>query len=243
MQSDPPVTGVGPQSPISAVMQDYLKIIYSAGEWSTAPVTTKWLAARLEVAASSVSAMIGKLKALDLVDHRPYGSIELTEHGQLLGKAMVRRHRLIETYLVAELGYGWDEVHEEAEILEHAISDLMLNRIDVKLGHPTRDPHGDPIPDRDGQVRMPRAVTLDTLTPGSRGTVARLSDNDSELLRYFDEVGIVLDAVITAGAENRFGGGTALDVATTAGQQTQVTLADQALKSIWVVPDSEPETT
>lgn len=236
MQSDPPVTGVGPQSPISAVMQDYLKVIYSAGEWSAAPVTTKWLAARLDVAASSVSAMIGKLKAMALVDHKPYGSIELTEQGQLLGKAMVRRHRLVETYLVAELGYGWDEVHEEAEILEHAISDLMLDRIDVKLGRPVRDPHGDPIPDRNGNVVMPRAVTLDALTDGDRGTVARLSDNDSELLRYFDQVGVALDAVITVGAQNRFGGGTALEIVTAAGERAQITLAEQGLNSIWVVP-------
>ena len=98
--------------------------------------------------------MIRKLATHGLVTHQPYGTVELTEAGRVAALRMMRRHRLIETYLVAELGYRWDEVHDEAEILEHAISDLMLDRIDAKLGHPTRDPHGDPIPGPDGEVHQ-----------------------------------------------------------------------------------------
>lgn len=233
--TDQPQVQVGPHSPISAVMQDYLKIIYAAGEWSTEAISTSWLAAKLDVAPSSVSSMVGKLKGLDLVDHRPYGAIELTHQGQLLGKAMVRRHRLIETYLVAELGYGWDEVHAEAEILEHAISDFMLDRIDKKLGHPTRDPHGDPIPSATGVVDLPAAHRLSELEAGSTGVVARLSDNDSELLRFLEAVGLHLDVKVTLGQANRFGGGTLVQIETAEGATSQ-SLSDLALESIWVLP-------
>src|SRR5690625_6263353 len=110
-----------------------------------------------------------------------------------MGLAMMRRHRLIETFLVEELGYTWDEVHDEAEVLEHAISDKMLDRIDAKLGHPTRDPHGDPIPDAQGVVAMPDAVPLGSLDAGESGQIARISDADPNLLRHLDELGLRLD--------------------------------------------------
>lgn len=215
-------------------MQDYLKIIYAAGEWSSHPVTTSWIATKQDVAPSSVSNMIGKLKALNLVDHQPYGTIALTAAGEQVGKAMVRRHRLIETYLVAELGYGWDQVHAEAEILEHAISDFMLNQIDVKLGHPTRDPHGDPIPDPTGQVDLPNAVQLSSLAAGTRGRVARLSDTDSELLRNLEDLGIALDVVLSIESTNSIGAGTGVEVHDLNGKTILVTLGEVALESIWV---------
>ena len=119
-------------------------------------VSTKLLAERLGVSASTASESIRKLAEQGLVHHEKYGAVTLTDRGRHAALAVVRRHRLLETFLVSELGYGWDEVHDEAEILEHAVSDLMLDRIDAKLGHPTRDPHGDPIPAADGQVPTPR---------------------------------------------------------------------------------------
>ena len=131
---------------LSAVAQDYLKVIWTASEWSEDTVSTKMLSERIGVSASTVSEAIRKLADQGMVDHARYGAISLTERGRHAAVAMVRRHRLIETYLVRELGYGWDEVHDEAEILEHAVSDLMMSRIDAKLGFPQRDPHGDPIP-------------------------------------------------------------------------------------------------
>ena len=119
---------------------------------------------------------------------------------------MVRRHRLMETFLVRELGYSWDEVHDEAEILEHAVSDRMLDRIDAKLGYPTRDPHGDPIPAADGQVPTPPARQLSVCEDGDAGTVARISDADPEMLRYFDSVGISLDSRLRVLARRDFAG-------------------------------------
>ena len=113
------------------------------------------LAERIGVSASTASESIRKLADQGLVDHEKYGAVTLTEAGREAALAMVRRHRLMETFLVTELGYGWDEVHDEAEVLEHAVSDRMLDRIDAKLGHPTRDPHGDPIPAADGNVPTP----------------------------------------------------------------------------------------
>ena len=112
----------------------------------------------------------------------------------------------METFLVRELGYRWDEVHDEAEVLEHAVSDTMLDRIDAKLGYPTRDPHGDPIPAADGRVPTPDARQLSVCRDGDTGTVARISDSDPEMLRYFDSVGITLDSRLLVLARRDFAG-------------------------------------
>lgn len=181
---------------LTPVAQDYLKVVWGATEWSDEPATTKLLADRMGVGASTVSETVRRLAAQGLLEHAPYGSIALTETGRRLALAMVRRHRLLETYLVQELGYGWDEVHDEAEVLEHAVSDVLIARIDARLGYPARDPHGDPIPTADGHVMRPRAVLLAGLTPGDRGTVVRISDADPDVLRYLDERGIGVDSPV-----------------------------------------------
>ncbi|MFF2773189.1 iron dependent repressor, metal binding and dimerization domain protein, partial [Streptomyces bacillaris] len=137
---------------------------------------------------------IRRLADQGLVVHEPYGAIELTEDGRRGAVAMVRRHRLIETFLVEELGYGWDEVHDEAEVLEHAVSDGLVDRIDRRLGFPARDPHGDPIPTADGTPRRPEAVPLLNAETGVPLTVLRISDADPAVLRYLGERGIGLDA-------------------------------------------------
>src|SRR3954468_13227920 len=159
---------------LTTVAQDYLKTIWSAQEWSPDKVSTKLLAERIGVSASTASESIRRLADQGLVDHEKYGAVTLTERGRLAALAVVRRHRLLETFLVRELGYGWDEVHDEAEILEHAVSDRMLDRIDAKLGYPTRDPHGDPIPAADGEVPTPPARQLSVCKNGDAGTVARI---------------------------------------------------------------------
>src|SRR5690606_2331721 len=125
-----------------------------------------------------------------------YGAIELTPAGLELAVRMVRRHRLIETWLVQQLGYRWDEVHDEAEVLEHAVSDRLLDALDAQLGRPVRDPHGDPIPAADGTIVKPDAVLLADLGTGIPAVVARISDRDPALLRHLEAEGIVLDAVI-----------------------------------------------
>ena len=191
---------------LTTVAQDYLKVIWTAQEWSHEKVSTKMLAERIGVSASTASESIRKLADQGLVDHEKYGAVTLTDAGARAALAMVRRHRLMETFLVSELGYGWDEVHDEAEVLEHAVSDLMLDRIDAKLGYPTRDPHGDPIPAADGQVPTPPARQLSVCDDGDAGTVARISDADPEMLRYFDTVGISLDSRLRVLARRDFAG-------------------------------------
>lgn len=130
-----------PLSELSVSTQNYLKEIWSLEEWTKTPATASALAERMGLRISSVSDGLKRLAAADLIEHQPYGAIELTETGRSYALAMIRRHRLIETFLVETLGYTWDRVHDEAEVLEHAVSDFMVDRIDTLLGHPTRDPH------------------------------------------------------------------------------------------------------
>ncbi len=217
--------------PASSVAQNYLKAVYGAGEWTGQGVTTSALAARLGVAASTVSETVRKLAAAGLLDHERYGLVTLTEKGRTAALSVVRRHRIVETYLVERLGYSWDEVHEEAEVLEHAMSDRLLARMDAALGHPSRDPHGDPIPSPDGTVPQPPAVPLGDLPEGGRGHVARISDADPEVLRYLSELGIGLDAELAVTAVREFAGTTAVDLAGEA-----VELGVGAVAAIWVVP-------
>ncbi|MDM8086582.1 metal-dependent transcriptional regulator [Cellulomonas cellasea] len=224
---------------LTSVAQDYLKVIWSAGEWSQAPVTTKMLAERLGVGASTVSETVRRLADQGLVTHAPYAPIELTPLGAAHAVAMVRRHRLIETFLVSVLGYGWDEVHDEAEVLEHAVSDLMVDRMDARLGFPTRDPHGDPIPTADGHVPMPPARVLWDLADGD-WVVARISDSDPELLRYLESVGLVLDARVEVAERRHVTGVTAVRVRPPAAGSTEperpVELGEKAASAIWLVP-------
>ncbi|CAN5823158.1 manganese-binding transcriptional regulator MntR [soil metagenome] len=225
---------------LSTVAQDYLKTIWTAQEWSLEKVSTKMLAERIGVSASTASESIRKLADQGLVDHAKYGAVTLTERGRRAAISVVRRHRLLETYLVSELGYSWDEVHDEAEVLEHAVSDLMMERIDAKLGYPQRDPHGDPIPDLAGQVPTPPAQQLSACADGDHGAVARISDADPEMLRYFDDVGIALDSHLTVLARRDFAGTVSVavgDVNEGAADGTKtVELGSPAAQSIWIVP-------
>ena len=205
---------------LTTVAQDYLKVIWTIQEWSLEKVSTKMLAERIGVSASTASESIRKLADQGLVDHEKYGAVTLTDAGRRAALAMVRRHRLMETFLVNELGYSWDEVHDEAEVLEHAVSDRMLDRIDAKLGHPTRDPHGDPIPAADGQVPTPPARQLSVCHDGDAGTVARISDADPEMLRYFDSVGISLDSRLRVLARRDFAGMISVAIESPDGEKT-----------------------
>ncbi|MGO4385793.1 metal-dependent transcriptional regulator [Specibacter sp. RAF43] len=228
-------------TPTSSSIEDYVKVIYAFTEWQDKPITSTQLAVRLGVANSSVSEMVRKLKDQGLVDHQPYSPIRLTPAGLTLALAMVRRHRLLETYLVRELGYTWDEVHNEAERLEHAVSATFIERMSAKLGHPTRDPHGDPIPDADGRVTMPPSHRLDELDPGHRGRVSRISDHDPELLRYLEAHGIGVNTELVVVGRRPFGGTLAVrkvahGVPGIAGDDAgALDLGDEAAESLWVV--------
>ena len=215
---------------LSAVTQDYLKVVWSAREWSQQPVTTKMLATRLGVAPSTVSETVRRLADSGLVTHQPYGAVELTADGERHALAVVRRHRLIETFLVEMLGYGWDEVHDEAEVLEHAVSDLFVERLSARLGHPTRDPHGDPIPGSDGSLDIPAASVLWDVAPGE-WAVARISDADPGLLRYLESVDLLLDAPVTVVERRTVAGVISVRVA-----GATVDLGEVAARAIWLVP-------
>ncbi|MFO7244831.1 MAG: metal-dependent transcriptional regulator [Actinomycetes bacterium] len=208
---------------LSASTQDYLKCVWTLQEWSGEPVTITALAERLGVRTSSASDGIKKLAEQGLVHHETYGGVTLTEAGRAHAVAMVRRHRLLETYLVQELGYDWDEVHDEAEVLEHAVSDRLIAAIDARLGHPTRDPHGDPIPSADGAAHLPDAVVLSRAEPG-RYVVTRISDADPARLRAFAEAGVMPDAVLTVASDGRV-----------AAPQGGLELDDESASAIWVV--------
>lgn len=183
----------------SPAADDYLKTVFAHTEWQPAPITPSQLAAKLGIAPSSVTEMVKKLAAAGLVSHVPYGAVRLTEEGEQRALAIIRRHRLIETWLVREFGYAWDEVHDEAEVLEHTISDRLLEGIDARLGRPRFDPHGDAIPDADGRIEREPFVLLADAATGHAGRVLRVDDRDPELLRALESAGLVIggEVVVT----------------------------------------------
>ncbi|MFD5214375.1 metal-dependent transcriptional regulator [Microbacterium sp. NPDC058345] len=181
----------------SPAFDDYLKTVYSHTEWQDAPITPSQLAAAVGVAPSSVTEMVKKLAAAGLVSHVPYGAVKLTDAGRARALAMLRRHRLIETWLVSEFGYAWHEVHDEAEVLEHTISDRLLEGIDERLGRPRFDPHGDAIPDAAGHVQREPFVLLADAAPGHVGRVLRVSDRDPDLLQALEDAGVAVGVEMT----------------------------------------------
>lgn len=193
-------------SDLSASSQNYLKAVWTLQEWSDEAVTLSTLAERAGVRLSTASEAVRRLTEQGLLEHTPYGAITLSSEGRAYAVAMVRRHRLIESFLVITLGYRWDQVHDEAEALEHAVSDFMIERIDEHLGHPARDPHGDPIPTVDGEVHRPDAAPLTDIAVGSRVRVERISDADPELLQYLEEHGVGVGTVLATRAGAPFSG-------------------------------------
>jgi DtxR family Mn-dependent transcriptional regulator len=187
MTEDPVAPPVPPGATITPAMQDYLKAVYRLGERGA--VSTQDLADELGVAAPSVTNMAKRLHELGLLHHVPYQGVSLTAAGRAAALDVVRRHRLLETYLAEAVGLGWDEVHDEAERLEHHLSDRLEARLDSLLGFPATDPHGDPIP-RAGADLAPGPTLLET-PAGEEGTVSRVSDRDPDQLRYLGSLGIV----------------------------------------------------
>jgi DtxR family transcriptional regulator, Mn-dependent transcriptional regulator len=174
---------------LTVAVQDYAKAIYTL-EARDGAASTNDLAALLEVRPASVSGMLRKLSALGLVEHERYRGVRLTERGRRVALEVIRHHRLLELFLVESLGMTWDEVHAEAEVLEHALSEELEDLIAAKLGDPTVDPHGDPIPSRELQLPETSAPSLTELDPGEAATFVRISDADPEMLRFLGERGI-----------------------------------------------------
>lgn len=170
-------------SDLSDRTQDYLKAIWDIADRSGGPVPLGEISRRTGQKTSTASEAVKRLAAEGLLHHERYAGVQLTDQGEKLAVEMVRRHRLIETFLVRVLGYTWDEVHEDAEVLEHAVSDRFMARIDAHLGHPRRDPHGDPIPGAGGEVEELPGGYLTAVTEGEV-VVEQVNDDDPELLRY-----------------------------------------------------------
>jgi DtxR family Mn-dependent transcriptional regulator len=176
----------------SEAIEDYAKAIYSLAGRTGGAVSTNALAERLGVTPASVSAMVKKLDERGLVEHVPYRGVALTAEGTHVALEVLRHHRLLETYLAEHLGVPWDRVHAEAEALEHVLSEYLEARIAAKLGHPTHDPHGDPIPSVELEIAEAATAPLSDLVAGDRGRFVRVSDSDPEMLRYLAERGVAL---------------------------------------------------
>lgn len=225
------VAGMDP-SELTPVAQDYLKVIWSATEWGDPPITTTALAARLGTTAPNVADTVKRLAAQGLVEYRPYKPVNLTTAGRDYAVAMVRRHRLLETFLVITLGYSWDQVHDEADRLEHAASQTLIERIDALLGHPTRDPHGDPIPTVEGHTHRPaHAIRLADAAPDIY-RIARVSDADPARLNRFSGHGLRPGQTVRVG--EREAGGLTLSIP--GNDQAPLVLAPEEAKAIWVSP-------
>ena len=191
----------------SDAVEDYAKAIYAlqsraGGE----PVHTNDLAERLGVTPGSASAMVKRLAAGGLAEHVPYRGVRLTGEGERLALEVLRHHRLLELFLAEHLDVPWDRVHAEAEALEHVLSEDLESRIAAKLGHPTHDPHGDPIPGVDLSVEERDTRSLAELAPGDRGRFVRVSDSDPAMLRYLDERGVRIGDRLEVLERQPFGG-------------------------------------
>jgi DtxR family transcriptional regulator, Mn-dependent transcriptional regulator len=187
-------------------VEDYTKAIFSLESRHDEPVPTKTLAERLEITPGSVSAMLKRLDELGLITHVPYRGVRLTPEGRRIALEVIRHHRLLESYLADVLGMPWDRVHAEAEVLEHVLSDDLEELIAAKLGHPTVDPHGDPIPTVEYDLNEGETTRLDELPIGAKGRFVRVSDSDPEMLRYLAEQGIALGDELEIVERQPFGG-------------------------------------
>jgi DtxR family Mn-dependent transcriptional regulator len=184
-----------PVLPLSGPVEDYLKAIYDL-ERVGEPASTNDIALRLAISPASVSGMVRRLADQGLITHEPYRGVRLTREGRRAALRTLRRHRILECYLTEVLGYPWDRVHEEAEQLEHAASEELIDRMAAVLGNPVRDPHGAPIPTRDGTVEEGTLRTLADVSQGERFRVRRVEDEDAERLRYLAELGIRPGALV-----------------------------------------------
>jgi DtxR family Mn-dependent transcriptional regulator len=181
---------------VTHAMEDYLKAVYRLREQG-GPITTQRISEELGVTGPSVTNMVKRLHDLHLLEHTRYLGVELTPAGEKIALEVIRHHRLLELYLAETLGYSWDQVHDEAERLEHHLSEELEARIDVTLGHPTHDPHGDPIPSAEGIVLPLSGTTLDQLPIGEAARVERVVDRDPERLRYLGDLGLYPGAIVT----------------------------------------------
>lgn len=215
---------------VSLTVENYLKAIYQTCVGQDGkPAATGQLAIALGVSPGSVTSMLKTLSEMGLVQYTPYEGVELTESGSRLALRILRRHRLIELFLVDTLGLTWDEVHEEAERMEHAMSDLLIDRIDALLGYPEVDPHGDPIPQADGTIRPSQGRMLAACDVGDEFRLTRVLDQSADFLRFLSETGLPLGTHGRVVANRAEAGTVTVEVA---GQET--TLGREAAEKLLV---------
>lgn len=195
-----------PQALNTEAVEDYAKALHALAQRCEGPVGTSALAERLGVSAGSVTSMLKKMNELGLVTHEPYRGALLTERGEKVALEVIRHHRLLEAYLADVLGMPWDRVHDEAEVLEHYISEELEERIAEALGDPQHDPHGDPIPSAALDMASDNTVSLAEVEPGSEASFARVSDSDPEMLRYLAQRGIGPGAELRVVSRDPFDG-------------------------------------
>lgn len=200
-----------PSAELTGPVEDYLKAIFEL-EQSGEPAETNAIARLLSIAPASVSGMVRRLADQGLITHERYHGARLTAAGRRAALRTLRRHRVIEAYLTSALGYSWDRVHDEAERLEHAASDELIDRMAAAIGEPETDPHGAPIPTREGTLHERRLVPLASLDAGEAARVERVSDKNGDQLRYLAELGIVPGAELHVIAREPFEGPIALRI-------------------------------
>ena len=196
---------------ITQAVQDYLKVIFKLA--SSGNVSTNAIAERLQISQASVTGMIKKLSDLRLTTYKPYYGVELTKTGRKIALEIIRHHRLLELYLAEALGYSWDQFHDEAEKLEHVISEELEDKMAKILGNPTADPHGAPIPSKDGIIEERSLECLSVIDAGQKVQVKQVSDKDPEMLRYLGDIGIFPDVMIDVMEKAPFGGPLLIKVA------------------------------
>lgn len=223
----------------SLTVENYLKAILQLELRDGSPsVATGQLATQLGVSPGTVTSMLKTLADSGLADYRPYEGATLSDSGRLLALRMLRRHRLIEQFLVETLNLSWDQVHEEAENMEHAVSDMLVDRIDEYLGHPEVDPHGDPIPAADGRLRgsKPSSMPLSSCDAGRQVQVSRVMNQHPDFLRYLSDEGLEVGTVATVTSNSREAG-----IIELAMNERRISMGQQAAEDLLVVPvQTEP---
>lgn len=227
------------QQNLSESSEDYLKTIYLLREEMRAQntpderISTNDLASHMSVSPASVTGMMKKLAECGLVIHRPYYGVELTDLGEQIALEIVRHHRLLELYLTNHIGFSWDEVHDQADVLEHAISEEFEDRIDMLLGYPTHDPHGDPIPTKAGAIIIEPLFPLSEAVPSPAVSwkIMRVKTQNSEKLRFLTALGLVLGDSVTILERDPFGG---LHIAIASHPDEIILISDTMARIIWV---------
>lgn len=218
---------------ISQAEENYLKAIFKISEKDPKPASTNAIAAEMQTTAASVTDMLKRLAEKNLIDYEKYRGVQLTASGNAVATALIRKHRLWEVFLVDKLGFAWDEVHELAEQLEHVQGNDLVGRLDTFLGHPKFDPHGDPIPNAEGQWAFRQQALLSTLQAGDRGVVTGVEDHSSAFLQYLDQMGLILGARLEL--LERFPYDQSVRVRTQNGQE--ITLSEKVGQNLYVKID------